>query len=282
MLNLELVADVGRRIERDSGADPDARDLVMRGWFWYYRPYSTASRQEAQRAFERALEIYPASVDARIGIAAVLAANVADGWSSIHEHDEARAEQLLLEALERDQNCSMAHFAMGVLRRVQNRLMEAQIEFDAAIALDRNNARAHLQLGNTLLFMGQPEAGTPHIEKAIRLNPYDPNSATFHLILGLCRLCIGQVDEAIDLLRKARAGNPRLPVVHLYLAGALGLRGDLDEARAALSDALKLKPEVNSLARFRAYRPWITNPPFWALLEKTINVGLRRASFPDE
>jgi adenylate cyclase len=33
MLNLELVADVGRRIERDSGADPDARDLVMRGWF---------------------------------------------------------------------------------------------------------------------------------------------------------------------------------------------------------------------------------------------------------
>jgi len=130
--------------------------------------------------------------------------------------------------------------------------------------------------------MGQPEAGTPHIEKAIRLNPYDPNSATFHLILGLCRLCIGQVDEAIDLLRKARAGNPRLPVVHLYLAGALGLRGDLDEARAALSDALKLKPEVNSLARFRAYRPWITNPPFWALLEKTINVGLRRASFPDE
>ena len=282
MLNLELVEDVGRRIELDSGADPDARDFVMRGWSWYYRPYSTASRQEAQRAFERALEIYPASVDARIGIAAVLAANVADGWSSTREQEEARAEQLLLEALERDQNCSMAHFAMGVLRRVQNRLMEAQIEFDAAIVLDRNNARAHLQLGNTLLFMGQPEAGTPHIEKAIRLNPYDPNSATFHLILGLCRLYMGQVDEAIDLLRKARAGNPRLPVVHFYLAGALGLRGDLDEARAALSDALKLKPEVNSLARFRAYRPWITNPPFWALLEKTINVGLRRAGFPDE
>jgi adenylate cyclase len=282
MLNLELVADVSRRIELDSGADPDARDFVMRGWSWYYRPYSTASRQEAQWAFERALEIYPASVDARVGVAAVLAANLADGWSSAREHDEARAEQLLLEALERDQNCSMAHFAMGMLRRVQNRLEEAQIEFNAAIAFDRNNARAHFQLGNTLLFMGQPEAGTPHIEKAIRLNPYDPNSATCHMVLGLCRLYVGKVDEAIDSLRKARAGNPRLPVVHLYLAGALGLRGDLDEARAALSDALKLKPEVNSLARFRAYRPWITNPPFWTLLEKTINVGLRRAGFPDE
>ena len=102
------------------------------------------------------------------------------------------------------------------------------------------------------------------------------------MVLGLCRLYIGQVDEAIASLRKARAGNPRLPVVHLYLAGSLGLRGDLDEARAALGDALKLNPQVNSFSRLRAYRPWITNPPFWALLEETINVGLRRIGFPEE
>jgi TolB-like protein/class 3 adenylate cyclase/Tfp pilus assembly protein PilF len=282
MLNLELVADVSRRIELDGEADPDARDFVMRGWSWYYRPYSTASRKEAQRAFERALVIYPTSVEARIGVAAVLAANLADGWSSTREQDEERTEQLLLEALERDQNCSMAHYAMGVLRRVQNRLMEAQIEFEAAITLDRNNARADFQLGNTLLFMGQPEAGIPHIEKAIRLNPYDPNAATFYLALGLCRLFVGGVEEAIDLLCKARAGNPRLPIVHFYLAGACGLNRDFDQARVALGYALKLKPEVNSLAGLRAYRPWITNPPFWAFLDKTVNVGLRRIGFSEE
>jgi TolB-like protein/Flp pilus assembly protein TadD len=282
MLNLELVADVVRYIELDSGENPDARDFVMRGWYWYYQPTSTASRQEAQTDFERALEIYPASADARIGVAAVLAANLADGWSTSPAQDEARAEQLLLETLERQRNSSMAHYAMGVLRRVQNRLAEAQIEFEKAIAVDRNNARAHFQLGNTLLFMGEPKAGIPYVEKAIRLNPYDPNAATFYLVLGLCRLFLGQVDEAIDLLRKARAGNPRLPVVHFYLAGAFGLRGDIDEARAALDGALKLKPDVNSLARLRAFRPWITNPPFWSFLERTINVGLRRIGFSEE
>jgi hypothetical protein len=52
----------------------------------------------------------------------------------------------------------------------------------------------------------------------------------------------------------------RLDEVRLYLAGALGLSGNLDEAKAALSQALKLKPEVKSLARFHASRPWITNP----------------------
>lgn len=86
---------------------------------------------------ERALEIYPGSVDARIGVAAVLVANVADGWSSIPEQDEARAELLLLEALERGQNRSMAHFAMGMIRRVQNRLVESQIEFKWARTLAR-------------------------------------------------------------------------------------------------------------------------------------------------
>src|SRR5206468_5122833 len=87
----------------------------------------------------RSLEIDPRSVDARIGIALVLATNVGDGWSSSVEQDKSRAEQLLLKALERDANRSMAQYAMGMLRRVQNLLAESQIEFETAISLDRNN-----------------------------------------------------------------------------------------------------------------------------------------------
>jgi TolB-like protein/class 3 adenylate cyclase/Tfp pilus assembly protein PilF len=281
-LNLELVEAVGRRIEHERAVDPDAHDLVMRGWACYYRPASVPTRQEAQRFFERALEVDPRSVDGRIGLARVLVGYLADGWSSDFQKDVARAEQLLLEALERDANRSMAHEAMGMLRRAQNRLSDSQIEIETAIELNRNEARAIFQLGQTMMWLGHPEAAIPHIEKAIRLNPRDPNSANFYRMLGLCHLYLGQVDEAIDLLRKARAGNPRFWFAHLYLAGALGFRGDLDEARVALAEAIKLKPEVNSLARFGAQYPWITNPPYWALLEKTVNLGLRRAGFPDE
>jgi adenylate cyclase len=100
--------------------------------------------------------------------------------------------------------------------------------------------------------------------------------------LGVCYVFLGGVDEAIDLLRKARSANPRLYYIHLYLAGALGFRGDLDEARAVLAEGIKLRPDVNSLAAWPTARPWITNPPYWTLLEKTFNVGLRRAGFPEE
>jgi tetratricopeptide (TPR) repeat protein len=157
----------------------------------------------------------------------------------------------------------------------------SRVELETAIALDRNNARAFRQLGHTMMFLGQPQAAIPHIEKAVQLNPRDPNIAIEYRALGICGFFLGRVDEAIDLLTRARAANPRMWSMHLYLAGALGLRGDLDEARAALADALRLKPEIDSLASLRAFCPWITNPQHLALFDKTMDIGLRRAGFPE-
>jgi TolB-like protein/tetratricopeptide (TPR) repeat protein len=278
-LNCELVVDVGHRVEQERAADPDARDLVMRGWAQFYRPRSVAGLQEAQRLFERAREIDPRSVDARIGIARIMVSRAANGLSTSSQQDVAGAEELLLEALERDTNSSVVHFSMGMLRRVQNRLAEARIEFERAIALDRNDASALLQLGVVLWFLGQPEAAIPHIEKAIRLSPLGPNTHVNYYGLGVCHTLLGHVDEAIELLRKARAANPRIWYHHVTLAGALGLRGDLDEAKAAIAEAIKLKPEANSLARLRA---GVGHPQYWALWEKTLAVGLRRAGMPEE
>ncbi|HEY1433096.1 MAG TPA: hypothetical protein VGF39_15930 [Stellaceae bacterium] len=89
-LNLELVAAVGRRIEQEKAVDTDARDLVMRGWAWFYRPASIANRHKALQAFERALEVDPQSVEARIGIGTVLVDDLVFGFSSSQERDIAR------------------------------------------------------------------------------------------------------------------------------------------------------------------------------------------------
>ena len=279
-LNMELVKDANRRLEQQRTLDPNARDLAMRGWAAYYRPVSLASRQEAQRAFERALEIDPGSADARIGIALVLISNLGDFWSNCIRQDQGRAEQLLLEALERDAY-SMAHYALGVLRRVQNRLAESKVELEMAITRDRNNAWAMLQLGQTMMFLGQPEEGASHIEKWIRLSPHDPNLHSGYAVLGLCHLLLGHLNEAIELFRKARTANPRHYYIHLLLAGALGLEGDLGGGSAALVEARRLKPEVNSIARLRVHVPWGVHPEYSGLRDKTLFVGLRRAGFPE-
>jgi adenylate cyclase len=281
-LNVQIIEAANHRIERERAVDPDARDFAMRGWASFNRPFSPATLQDAQQAFERALEIDPRSVDARIGIAITLINIVYPGWSNSVERDETRAEQLLLEALDRDANRADAHGAMGHIRRLQNRLAESRIEWETAIVLDRNDATAFRNLGITLMYLGQPEAAIPQIEKCVRLSPYDHLIPIAYTGLGLCHLLLGQVGNGVEYFRKARSLNPRLYFAHFGAAAALGLKGDLEQARAALAEGMKLRPELNSLAAWRAHRPWETDPEFTALADKTMYLGLRQAGLPDE
>jgi class 3 adenylate cyclase/tetratricopeptide (TPR) repeat protein len=283
-LNLELVRDAGRQIEREQAADPDARDVVMRAWALWYGPGYPANAKESLRGFERALEIDPRSIDAKLGIARVLVGIVGDGLSNSVQQDKTRTETLLSEVLERDPNRSLAHAVLGVLRRIEGRLAEAQTEFEAAVALDRNDAWAVRQLGLALSGQGQPEAAIPYLEKAIRLSPREPTVGSVYASLGAQHLYLGHTEEAIRFGRKARAENPRIWWIRLVVAGALGLNGDVDEARAEIAEALKLKSEVNSVAKWRSLGATmgIGDPRFQALMEKTVYAGLRRAGFPDE
>jgi tetratricopeptide (TPR) repeat protein len=171
---------------------------------------------------------------------------------------------------------------MGLVRRLQNRLPESRTECEAAIALDRNYASAYRQLGITLMCLGHPDTAIPPLEKAIVLNPHDRNTAVSYWALGQCHLFLGHTDQAMELFRKACAGNPWLYYTHLALAAALGLKGELDEAGTLLAEGIRLKPEVNSLARLRAYPPYNNNLPKGALREETVEAGLRNAGMLED
>jgi TolB-like protein/Flp pilus assembly protein TadD len=290
ILNVELVKDASRRIEHEIAVDPDARDLVMRGWARFYQPSSKAALGESLQAFEHALRIDPRSIDAKIGIAAVLVANLDASWRSgifredAAQQNAARAERLLLEAIESDPNLSVAYSIMGYLRRLQSRLTESRVALEKAISLDPNNESANRQLGWTLLFLGGPGDAIDRGEKSLRLSPRDPSLPGIYLLLAWSRLVADRVDEAIDLFIKARTANPRVWMFSYGLAGALALKGDLDGAKAALAESLRLKPDVSSLAQWYAYLPWTSKdnaPKFWALQDKTLDVGLCRIGFPE-
>ena len=280
-INFKLVEAESLRIERETVLEPDPHGLLIRGWAVLVRPISAATLQEAQRLFERVLEIDAASVAAKIGLAHALSGNIADGWSTSVQKDEARAEQLLLEAIECDANSFRARWALGLLRRLQNRLEESRIELETTIALVPNYGPAFCQLGMTLICLGQPDAAIPEIEKSIRIGPHDTSSPSAYSMLSLAHLLLGHVEQAIELSRTARARNPRLYFPHLLLAASCGLKGDFDEAKTVLSGGIRLRPEFDSLARLRAYTTW-GNARFRVLREGTLDLGLRRAGMPEE
>jgi TolB-like protein len=279
-LNLELIKDLGHRIDATGAVDPDARDLVMRGYALWYRPRATGNNVEAIRVFERALEIDPRSLDARVGIAKILVSNVTQAWTGTAEQDIARAEDLLLHVLEQDVGCALAHSTMGMVRRQQNRLDESRFEFETAIALDPNDTYAHIQLGWTLVYLSETDAAVERCEKALRLSPRDPQLWGYHLPLGWCHLLSREVEPAIDRVLRSRALNPRLWFIHFSVAAAMGVGGRIDDAKTSLTEMLKLKPEASSIAGCRRLRPW-GNARYWERFDVTAATGLRRAGFPD-
>lgn len=279
-LRRNLFAAASRRAARDSRSDGNAKTIAMRGWSVFHRPRSADNMQEALQLWERALNIDPELLSAKIGIALALVSNFWYGWSRSFEQDDARTERLLLDVFAVDLTDITARIAMGILRRLQGRLNESKIELESVPALDRNVAGLR-QLGATLVYLGQPETAIRPLERSIRLSPYDTNIGFNYTYLGQCHLLLGRVNTAIDHLRMTRTSNPRIYIVHLYLAAALALHGDLDETRMALAEGIKLKPEVDSLAAWRTYRPWETNPEYLALRAKTLDIGLHWAGFPD-
>ena len=113
-----------------------------------------------------------------------------------------------------------------------------------------------MQLGWTLMFLGECEDAIPLGEKSLRLSQRDPNINYRYELLRYCHLVLNHVDEAIALLIKGRTANPRDWFFSFGLAGALALKGDFEGAKAKLAESLKLRPEVNSLAQWRVWVPW--------------------------
>ena len=171
--------------------------------------------------------------------------------------------------------------ALGLLRRLQNRLEEARVEWETAIALQPYNAHAFLELGLTLIYLGQPEAAIPLIQKATRLGPYDSATPAALSALAHGHLLLGDIDSSIAFARKARGRKPAVYIPHMLLAAALALHDELDEAAAALAEGIRVRPQFNSLARLRAYTTW-GNSHYRALREKTIDLGLLRAGMPNK
>ena len=279
-LTVKLIEEANRRIEAVPPRKWTSEDLVMRGRAMASRPLSAANRSAAISCYEEALALDPMSIDARLGIAAVLVSNVMEGWSQSAEPDKARAEQLLLDVLRDDAELSDGHLYMGLLRRSQGRLIDACIELEIAIATAPNSPLAYSQLGAALVFLGQPQAAVPHIEKSLRLAPHDRSTPVNHSFLGLCHIMLGHTEEAIGFLRRGRAGNPRLYYTHMLLAAALGLKGELDEAAEALRQAIEIQPEMASFTGLRRRHENRATPQFRILCENTVTLGLRLAGLP--
>jgi TolB-like protein len=277
-LDLELVdAAAARPIER-----PDTRDYILRGRAARLKPPSRENRGEAIVLFERALALDQQSVAAQSWLAIALTARVLDLMAGAASADIARAEDLAERAVAVSPRNPLAHFAKAQVLRAQHRYDEAILEYETAIALNRNWANAYSHLGWCQFMTGSLEELIPAQEQAIRLSPRDPQIGLYYGRIGLVHLLQSRTTEAILWLERARNAAPALPRVRSWLSSALALNDEIARGGVELAEARRLVGDdrYSTITRLRTIESWV--PKVRALVETTYFAGLRNAGMPEE
>ena len=190
--------------------------------------------------YERALALDPQSVEAQRRLAGSLVGRVLNGMTDSAGADLNRAETLISRALGTSPRSAFAHFVKGSMLRAQNRWDEAVLEYETALALNRNSVWARDYLAWCKLHAGSIEEVIPLEEQAIRLSPHDPDIGWRYLAIGTVHLLQSRIDEAIVWLEKACSAAPAAPVFRGRLASAYALRGKTERAAAELAEARRL------------------------------------------
>lgn len=158
---------------------------------------------------------------------------------------------------------------------IQRRALAA---YERAIALNPSSADAHGGRGDALIMLGRPDEALAPIERAMRISPYDARLFVWQTYAGVAHLHLGHDAAAVELFSKVVAGYPQVPFFRLFLAGALGVSGRVQEARAEMEQLLRMQPEL-TLSRFRSVEP--SDAPAFFKQRQHLYDGLRLAGMPE-
>jgi adenylate cyclase len=175
------------------------------------------------------------------------------------------------QAIEQDWEDPWAHLAAGYVHMVSRHFKPAVQELNAALEQNPSFAFAHMLLGSTYGFAGEPDEGLSHVSLVHRLSPRDHNQAANFSVMGLCHLMARRFDEAEAFERRAVQLRPHFGTAWRTLAAAAGLAGHLDVAAEALVQVKRLQPNV-SLEWIEKYHPIVRAEDRAMYIE-----GLRRA-----
>jgi adenylate cyclase len=267
LLQTEIAMATRRRPENLT-----AYDFYLRALQQYYLP-TREGLAESIRLAHRALELDP-----RFGLVAALAGlchmqNVLDGYAVDPQFDRKEAVRLSRLALSIDDDDPDALAMAAIISAFMVGDCESEIEMaDRAVALNSNSYRAWHYRGWVYRNAGRPEEALRSFERAIPMNPVDPEQYRLFVGIGYAFIELGRFDEAIATARKAQRHNPSPSGAYRCLASAFAQLGRDAEAREAAARVLEIDPAFTISA-------WIARGGASKL--KLLIEGLRKAGLPE-
>ena len=189
----------GRRVTAPRTRNPEAHDLVLRGWYSMDQ-YTEVSLTQATALFERAIALDSSYARAWIGVGVALG-RLADDWVAPRDVLP-RMRVAINRALALEPQSAETHALMGTaLFWHEQKYDDALRYFARALELDSANVDAGIWYPYALLVRGRRDEALPVLERALRLNPASPT------VLGRAPWILhmtGQSDRIPDVCRRLR------------------------------------------------------------------------------
>jgi len=199
--------------------------------------YSDQQRwEEAERAYQTAIELEPNSADAHIALSYVLTQPIA-GTNLSERYSE--AEKMARRAIELDKYNALAYDQLGVALELNGTIGdETKRAYRRAIELDPEYALAYAHLGRLLRRKGETNESAEAYQNAVRLSTDVP---TLILVADVMQ-SQQRYFESEQLLRRALSQDPKHPTGLFLLGRALTARGNFEEAETVLKKSAEVSP----------------------------------------
>jgi TolB-like protein/tetratricopeptide (TPR) repeat protein len=262
-------------------SSPQASELLLRARALSLKGNDIANFEQRIDLYRQALKLEPNNLDAM----SLLSLSLALLGPRAPEQDLRKSrinesQSLALKVKEIDSNNRNIYMPLAIYDRENDNLFGARQNMETWLELNPNS-RGVSTYGYILLLNGEATKALEIVSKIQKNNTKFP-SDTILGVLGRIHLVLGQTDLAIDYSLKATQVNSKVSLYWVTLAVAYALKGESNQAAAAVAELKKLNPNADGKSLNYVSKPLSASPPSYKeWYEKTYMPAYRKAGLTE-
>lgn len=236
----QLYAAENLRIQSKPPESLDAWGCVIRS-LWHLGRVTNDDTERARDLLRQAIKLSPNYAKAHSVLAFAEARMVFFGAGI--EKTLSRALEIAQAAVALDKDDPWSHFSVGYIVCFTSRYDDAIAWYRDAIQLNENFALAHGNMAAALALGGQPDAAVQAVDLAIRMSPLDPFNYSYLHFAAIAHFASERYAQGITCEEQALRERPNFTPALRFLAACHASLGQVDKARSAIEEVLRLAPE---------------------------------------
>lgn len=206
-----------------------------------------AEFQRCREALEHLCERHPRQGTPDAMLTQWYVFKVLQGWTDNIDEEVARAEHHSTLAMDKDPEQSASWVADGIAKVFARRDFDgAARSLTNALRLDPHCATAWARLSECQSQAGEHQQSMASVNRAIELSPLDPQRFIYECYAARTCYVMADYPNAVQWARASVRRNAMHAVPHRLLVASLWLSDQVDAARAAASDFMRMLPKARA------------------------------------